>query len=212
MFKAIFWDNDGVLVNTEPLYFKACRKALGEAGIELTEDFYMNDHLKTNRSTFDLAREQGFSAEHIQQLRANKDNIYMEMISKHVPIIDGVIDTLNELKDRFEMGMVTSSPRGYMNIIFKQTGLNDFFSFVITNDDITREKPNPEPYLLALSKTGLKPEDCLVIEDTERGIVAAKEAGLTCYAIPNELSRHNDFSKADRVLKTVRELPQLILN
>ncbi len=211
MYKAIFWDNDGVLVNTEPLYFEATKKVLADIGINLTMDFYRNDHLKYNKSSFDFAREKGYNEDQVSGLRRKRDAIYVGMISKEVPFIDGVLETLEHLSGRFEMGIVTASPRSFMDVILKAEDLGRFFKFVITSDDVKNVKPDPELYLLALKTINLKPEECLVIEDTERGVIAAKEAGITCYAIPNELSVRNDFSRADKVLNSVKDLPELIL-
>ncbi len=211
MYKAIFWDNDGVLVNTEPLYFEATQKVLAEIGINLTMEFYKHDHLKYNKSSFDFAREKGYNEEQVADLRKKRNAIYIEMIGNEVPFIDGVLETLALLSGRFEMGIVTASPRSFMDVILKTENLGRFFKFVITSDDVKKVKPDPELYLLALKTVDLKPEECLVIEDTERGVIAAKEAGITCYAIPNELSAHNDFSKADKVINSVKDLPELIL-
>lgn len=211
MYKAIFWDNDGVLVNTEPLYFASTKQILAEIGINLTMDFYKHDHLKYNKSAFDFAREKGYNESQIADLRKERDRIYIEKISREVPFIDGVLETLNQLHGRFQMGVVTASPKSFMNVILKARNLGSFFDFVLTSDDVKNVKPDPELYLLALKTVNLKPEECLVIEDTERGVIAAKEAGITCYAIPNELSAHNDFNRADKVLKSIRHLPELIL-
>lgn len=209
-FKAIFWDNDGVLVDTEPLFFKATQATLAEAGVTLTRDFFVHEQLKKNTSAFDLARAKGMDEAAIQTLRAERDILYADLLKFHPFLIGGAAETLRALHGKLTMGLVTSSRRTHLDIIMKTAGLLGFFDFVITQEDITRQKPDPEPYLLALQKTGLKPAQCLAVEDSERGLSAAKAAGLTCFVIPHALSAENDFSAADKILRDIRELPALI--
>jgi len=212
MFKTIFWDNDGVLVHTEPLYFEAAKEILSSIGVELTREWYVHEKLKKNTNVFNLAREKGFSEDQIKDLKQQRNQLYENRLRENVPVIDGVRDVLEQLQDEFFMGVVTSSRRCHFDIIMEQSGFIDFFSFFITREDFVKEKPDPEPYLLALEITKSDPNTCLVIEDTERGVCAAKAAGLTCFAIPNDLSEENDFSAADKVLKSIRELPGIIMS
>lgn len=205
-FSAIFWDNDGTLVNTEPAYFLATEQVLRTVGIELTPEWYTNEQLKKGRSAFDLGSEAGHSSESIEVLRNKRNALYLESLKKGVPIMEGVVSTLEQLHGKIRMGVVTSSLRVNFDQIMHATGLAKYFDFFITREDTVDDKPDPEPYLKAWQKCGFPKEACLVIEDTERGLVSAKAAGLTCFVIPNELSKNNDFSKADRILKNVTEV------
>ncbi|MFC1615976.1 HAD family hydrolase [Patescibacteria group bacterium] len=211
MFKAIFWDNDGVLVDTEPVFLDSTREVLADVGIILDEDYYVKNQLAKNLSAFDLARAQGISEEKIIEMRNLRNEIYANKLEENVPVLEGVKETLEKIYDHFNMGVVTSSHKNHFDLIMKGSGLRNYFDFFITNEDVKHTKPNPEPYLMALRKSGLAKEECLVIEDTERGLTAAKVAGLSCYAIPTDLSAGNDFSKADMVLGSVSELPGIIL-
>lgn len=211
--KAIFWDNDGILVNTEPIFYRATKKILGENGIELTRKFYIDYCLKSNLSTFKLAEKKGFSADEIVQMRGLRNKLYGEMLKENVPVIANIKEVLEKLQRYYLMGVVTSSMKHHFDIIMAASGLRSFFDFEITQDDVKNTKPDPEPYLKALDHTGLKAEECLVIEDSERGLTAAKAAGIACYVIPTEISKGNDFSSADKVLARVTELPlQLTVN
>lgn len=211
MFKAIFWDNDGLLVDTEMLYFQASQEILATAGIELTKDWYTKKQLQQGMSTFDLVREKEISEPEVQELRQKRNKRYEELLLTEVPIIDGVIEVLEKLKGHFQMGVVTSSRKEHFEIIMEKTDLRKYFDFFVTEQDVQNTKPDPEPYLTALKISKQKAEDCLVLEDAMRGVQAAKTAGLTCYAVPNDLTRDQDFSIADRVLGNLNELPSLIL-
>ena len=210
MFKAIFWDNDGILVDTELLFFEATKKVLAEVDANLTMDFYINKHLKSNISTYELAREKGVDEDQIRALRDKRDELYMNSLSEGIESMEGVETVLRALENKYLMGVVTSSRLDHFEMIMKSAGIKKYFKFFITKEDIIHEKPHPEPYLLALKRTGLLPEECLVIEDSERGVTSAKAANLTCYAVPNRLTKKNDFSMADKVLDNIEELINLL--
>lgn len=205
-YKVIFWDNDGTLVNTEVPFFHATQKVLASVGIDLTEEWSTNECLKKGRSAFELASMAGIEAEKIGELRSQRDALYFNELKKHVEIMDGVIPTLKAIHGEIPMGIVTTSPRIHFNQIMKATGLSKYFDFTICGDEVAAIKPHPEPYLKAWKMSGFKKEECLVIEDTERGVTSAKAAGLTCFACPNKFSQDNDFSEADLVLNSIEEL------
>ena len=176
--KAIFWDNDGTLVDTEPLFFEATKQVLAEVGVNLSMDFYINKQLKLNISTYELAREKGVSEDKIMELKQRRNQIFMDSLEKGIEPMDGVVAVLEALENKYLMGIVTSSRLDHFEMIMRSAGIKKYFDFIITKEDITNEKPDPEPYLLALERTGLKPEQCLVIEDSERGVVSAKAANV----------------------------------
>jgi HAD superfamily hydrolase (TIGR01509 family) len=104
------------------------------------------------------------------------------------------------------MGIVTSSRPDHFAIIHRRTGFLKYFQFAITLGDYSHSKPNPEPYLLAIERSGFRAEECLVIEDSERGLTAAKEAGIRCIVIPNEFTRSSNFAGAYKVLGSLKEI------
>jgi len=205
--QALFWDNDGVLVDTEPLYFQATAETLREVGIDLTEFFFRRLCLTEGRSSFDLAAEQGFSPETVTAMIARRNSRYTELLRSGGLIMDGVEETLAALSGRLTMGIVTSSRRVHFEAAHQGTGrLLSHFAFTLTREDYGRSKPDPEPYRLALSRVGLPPEACLAIEDSPRGLESAVAAGLRCIVVPNALTRGSDFTVAWRVLSNCREI------
>lgn len=104
------------------------------------------------------------------------------------------------------MAVVTSSPREHFKIIMEKTGLAKYFEFFVTQDDVDKIKPHPEPYLKAIGMSGFEAGDCLAIEDTPKGIIAAKKAGLIAYATPTEMTKALDFSEADGIYGNVGEI------
>lgn len=205
-YKTIFWDNDGTLVNTEVPFFIATQMVLASVGVDLTEEWNANECLKKGRSSFDLARALGIDEATIQNLRERRDELYFDELKKSVEILEGVVPTLEKLHGRIPMGVVTTSPRLHFNQIMNATGLGKYFDFSICGDEVAHIKPHPEPYLKAWEMSGFEKSECLVIEDTERGLSAAKAAGLPCFVCPTELSKGNDFSQAEKVIKNVSEI------
>ena len=210
-FSTIFWDNDGTLVDTEGPYFEATKTVLATVGLNLEREWYIERWIRNGKSTFDWVKEQGISEESIAQLQLERDALYMTYLKTgKIPVMDGVFEVLQALHGKIPMGIVTSSRPDHLAEIMKSTGLGIYFDFFITPEDVPRAKPFPDPYLLAWGKSGFEKKQCLVIEDNERGLRAAKAAGLTCFVVPNELSRDNDLSQADRVLGKLSDVLPLI--
>ncbi len=207
--RAILWDNDGVLVDTEHLYFEASRAALRGLGIELGEAEYVELSLRLGASCFDLATERAVAPERIAAARAARNAHYTALLAG-TELIPGVRETLEALHGRLPMAVVTSSQPEHFALQHMHTGARRFFEFVLTGADYTRSKPDPEPYLMAAARLGVAPAECLVIEDTERGLVAALRAGMRCAVVPRGLAARGDFSAALRVLERVDQVPELL--
>jgi HAD superfamily hydrolase (TIGR01509 family) len=208
---AILFDNDGVLVDTEALYFRATRDVLAAVGVELDEASYVELFLRQGTGAFHLAAAQGVSPEGILALRAERNRLYQEMIVREEILIAGVFDVVRRLAQRFRLAIVTSAEPEPFASSHARTGLLPFFEVIITRADTERAKPDPDPYLLALDRLGLTAAECLVIEDSERGLRAARAAGVPCWVIPSGLTLGGDFSAADAVLPDLDAAAALLL-
>jgi HAD superfamily hydrolase (TIGR01509 family) len=200
MFEAILFDNDGVLVDTEALYFRANREALASVGVELDEATYVELFLREGLGAWHLAEARGIDPAGIAELRAVRDRSYFQLVDESAIVIPGVSELLPKLAARFRMAIVTSSEPGPFARTHARTGLLPHFELVLTRVDYTNAKPDPEPYLCAVSRLGVPPARCLVIEDSERGLRAAKAAGLACWVVPSGLTASGNFAAADAVL------------
>ncbi len=208
MIKNIIFDNDGVLVDSEKLFFQACQQTLERIGITLTLELYQDVSLRQGKSTMYLAEDIGYSEAEVQQLRLDRDVVYKELLSS-VDVIDGVMEVLRTLHGRVKMGVVTSSPREHFELIHQKTGIPNYLDFVYAQEDFPRLKPFPDPYLLALDEQNLNADETIVIEDTERGLVSATAAGIRCLVLPSDISNGGDFSAAFRVLNRMDEVLEL---
>ncbi len=204
MIRAILWDNDGVLVDTEGLYFQAGHEVLATQGVELTHKDFAEQSLKKGLSVFDFLPVQ--DAELIERLRLKRNARYSALLANGVQVVDGVVETLETFYGRVQMGIVTGSLRDHFDIVHAQTNLLPFFDFVLAREDYEEAKPHPDAYLTAMRLHGLQPDDCVVVEDSERGCIAAAAAGLRVLAVPNALSKYGDFSSAYKILNSVRDV------
>ena len=210
MIKAILWDNDGVLVDTERLYFQATREILARVGVNLTREMFVEYLLKKGKSVWHLAAEKGTPPDRVDRMREERNARYSQLLQEENTVIAGVAETLPKLH-QFTMGIVTTSRREHFDIIHRASGLLQYFAFILTREDYEKSKPDPEPYLRGLEKTGVERSECIVIEDSKRGLTAATRAGLRCLVIPTELNRDDDFSEAYMVLDAITDVtPELL--
>ncbi|MGB8318536.1 MAG: HAD family phosphatase [Ignavibacteriaceae bacterium] len=207
MIKAIFWDNDGILVDTERLYFAATKNILATVNLDLTREMYIDYFLVQGNGTWHLAKKKGLSSEEINNLRNKRNVLYGQMLERECKIIDGAKEVVEALFGKYLMGIVTSSRKDHFDLIHKPLGILKYFDFVLTGDNYKKFKPDPEPYLLAVEKSGFHKNECIAIEDSERGLISAKAAGIHCFVIPSELTSNGNFLAADKVLKNISELP-----
>lgn len=207
--KAILWDNDGVLVDTEKYFFEAARMVLEKEGIAYTLEMYTEFVLSKATGPWHLLKERGVDDSTISKMKEERDELYIDLLKTKDILIDGVEDVLRILSRSCKMGIVTSSKPEYFYTIHSRTRLLKYFNFVVTPDDYNHYKPHPEPYLIAWEKTNLAKDTCVVIEDSRRGLMSAFAAGLDCVIIPNKLTAHSDFKEAVLVLNNVSELLNL---
>lgn len=208
MFEYVFWDNDGVLVDTEELYFQANVETFRLCGYHLSRESYVKHFLEEGSGVWHLL---GLSEQQACQLRARRSERYAELLQAECTATTGASDALKCLRPHFCMAIVTTSSKEHFALAHRRTGLLGYVDFVVAAGDYARPKPFPDPYLAALRIAGTKPAQALAVEDSQRGVRSAKSAGLTCWAIPTTLTRGSDFSEADKVLGSIAEACSLLM-
>lgn len=199
-FDAILFDNDGVLVDTEGLYFAANREALAAIGVTLTEDDYVELFLRTGQGAWPVLQARGYDGPAIEAWRAGRNRRYEQLVGATDVLVPGARAAVLALSRRYRLAIVTSSEPQPFARTHARTGLLPHFELTLTREQYRQSKPDPEPYRVAVERLGLAPERCLVIEDSVRGLRAAKAAGLACWVIPSALTRGLRFDGADAVL------------
>ena len=208
MKKYILFDNDGVLVETEPLYFEASKRALKEFfNVNIQFDDYMK--IMTDGNGVWVAAPNAIEEE-IIIARNQRDIYYQEYLKKEDIAIENVHDVLNELSKKYKMGIVTTSRRVDFEIIHKNRGITDFMDFVLCVEDYPKSKPHPDPYLKGLEKFNAKNDEAIVIEDSERGLLSARAANIDCAIVHNEFTKTQDFSKAKYKISKLEDLLKIL--
>jgi beta-phosphoglucomutase len=199
--KAIIFDLDGVIVDTAVFHYQAWKKLANSMGFDLTEA--QNEKLKgiSRLESLDILLEIGkinsMSDEEKQQLATKKNEWYRENILKMTPqdILPGVKNFLAELKKAdYKIAIGSSSKNA--GTILERIGMKNFFDAVVDGTKITRSKPDPEVFLKGAQELNIPPEQCLVFEDAESGIEAAKNAGMKTIGVGNP----ENLPKADKVI------------
>lgn len=206
----LFWDNDGILVDTEYLYFEALQSVLREYTYELRLEDFIHHSLGMGKSIFQMLLEKEIIKAEWKELQTQRDEIYMQRLLQGIAPMRGVRETLEQLSQHYNMAIVTSSKRKTFDIIHSGTGLLSYFEFVLTSDDISETKPSPEPYLSAAKMAGRSPDQCLVIEDSPRGALAAERAGMHCVILPTQMTEKLDFPKSSIRLQKIEEMLELL--
>lgn len=209
MKKYILFDNDGVLVETENWYFTANQEILKkELNLHLELDIYL-EIMARGGTAWEIAFEQGVPTNIVDQCRFKRDELYQHYLRAEDIAIDGVQDILNDLSKQYKMGIVTTSRRVDFDLIHHNRGIVDFMDFTLCVEEYTHAKPHPEPYLKGLEKFNAKKEEAFVVEDSQRGLRSAVQAGIECVIVKNAFTQSHDFSQAQYFIDSLKELKTL---
>ena len=209
MKKFILFDNDGVLVETEKWYFEANVKALKELNLTLEFDDYM-EIMARGGTAWEVAQKEGISKETIDKKRFQRDIYYQEFLRKEDIEIPEVKDILEELSQDYKMAIITTSRRVDFDLIHKNRGIIDFMEFSLCVEEYKRAKPYPDPYLTGLERFNAKKEETIVVEDSQRGLTSAVNAGIQCAIVHNEFTKTHNFSKASYFINSLKELKTIL--
>jgi len=200
MTKAVIFDMDGVIINSEVLYDEAFRKLVLEENKELSqEDLNSVRGMDDMEIWAELIKRYDLkdSAEYYNE-RILADIMDVFMNDPEVTHIDGLIDLLDQIKDAgIRMSVASSADLKRIKVIIDRLSIGHYFEHLTSADDVSRAKPSPEIYLLAADKLGLSPDECWVIEDSTNGVKAAKAAGMKCIGFRGPYDTEQDHSLAD---------------
>jgi HAD superfamily hydrolase (TIGR01509 family) len=207
MIKVLLFDNDGVLAHTEELFFEINGKVFAEMGVDYPRSEFEHHTFLTNLGTAGFMREKGFSNEEVKQFKQKRDALWQEAVTKR-NVTDLAAESVFELlKPNYKIGIVTNTNKENFTKAHHDSRIPELADFIVNRKDYKNGKPEPESYLKGLEVANCNPEEALVIEDSPRGIAAAKAAGIKTIAIPNPVIENLDVSNADYKLSSLSELP-----
>ena len=196
MVEAVLWDNDGVLVDSETLFFETTRTAFARLELDLTPEVWGKHYLGEGKKSREVAALLGALGGRIAPMLKERDQDYLQRLRQAPPLQPNVRETLFRLSGRVRMAMVTGCHRDQLQLMHASSGLLGFFDAIIKGDDCPNPKPHPDVYLAGLKALGALAERCLAVEDSGRGLAAARAAGIPCIVVPTKLTRMLDFSGA----------------
>jgi HAD superfamily hydrolase (TIGR01509 family) len=212
MLKAILFDFDGVLANTEPLHFRVFREVLAEEGLHLSEESYYAHYVGLDdKGCFQAVysdNDRPFTPETIECLVDRKARLLLGQLQTNHVVYPGICDFVTTIARSYRLAVVSGALRHEIEYSLGVAGIRDLFEQITAAQDVRHGKPDPEGYLYALHQlnrvTALTAPECLVIEDTVQGIQAAHAAGMRCLAISNTLSPQ-ELAPADAVTSVLKE-------
>ena len=213
-FKAIVFDFDGLIVDTEVLVYRSWRDTFRSYGVDLPLPVW-TPHIGRSHDSFDIY---AYLLEHADGERAsgpiNRDEVRRESMATFdvlfedaapLPGVEDYINCARELELR--IGIASSSTRSWVSPKLDSVGLGQAFDTVVCSDDVGKAKPDPASYLKAISDLGVTAEEAFALEDSPNGVQGAKNAGLLCVAVPGALTIDRSFDHADMRIESLEELP-----
>lgn len=210
--KAVIWDMDGVLVDSEDLHPVVESETARHFGMDFTpevvRDLYLGVQLETEFN--DMIKRSNRDDVNYEQMRIVRDNILTGYLKKGIKSVPHALEVLESLSDSYKLGLVSSGERFWGEDALSKLGLLLHFDVVIFGEDVKNHKPHPEPYLKAAEALGVSPFECLVVEDSESGFTSAKEAGMKVAVRVSDHNKNKDFSGADYKIKDLRQVLQIL--
>lgn len=201
----VIFDLDGVLIDSEGLQYAAYMRVLERWNVSVTKETYATHWIAAGRGPEYAVATFGLPIEP-DGIRELKHPVYHEILRAQVTLMPGAREAVARLAARFPVALATNSNRNDVDFVMDHFDLRRFFAAIVTRADYARAKPEPDAFLAAAARLGLAPESCVVIEDAHKGVLAAHRAGVPVIAVPNEWTRGNDFSLADRTLASLDEV------
>jgi beta-phosphoglucomutase family hydrolase len=201
LIRAVIFDLDGVIVESEDAHIEAERQTFQEHNVKISAE-----ELHTYTGTMAKVMFTELIAKYklnttFEEINSQKEEILLKLLDQDAEPTKGVLNLIQELKRRgIKLAVGSSSNRKLVNYILNKLNLTHTFDCVITAEDIEHSKPDPEIFLKAATELGVKPNQCLVIEDSKLGVEAAKSAGMKSIGYRNPHSGNQDLSKADAII------------
>ena len=206
--KALIFDFDGLILDTETALLRSWEEIYADYGISVS----LPEWASLLGSSTDPAGAYEIIEKHIgepidrEAIRARRTQRELELL-KSEEVMPGVLDLIAEARGRnLRLGVASSSDRKWVLGHLMRLGLHTHFESIRCADDVSRTKPSPDLYLAVLRDMELQPDQAIAFEDSLHGVEAAKEAGIFCVAVPNNVTRHLPMPKADLTVNSLSEM------
>lgn len=214
MIKAVIFDMDDLMIDSEMLHFKAYKEVLSKFNIVFSKENYTSSYMGISDKdiTTDLVNKFNLPISQ-EELLVRKNEIFKNKFIHKVVPKKGLFNLLNNLqKDNYLLAVASGSQIEEIEIILRNLNINHYFKTIVSAEFVEHGKPAPDIFLLVAKKLDVDPIYCLVLEDSPNGIAAAKKAGMKCYAIPSKETKGKDFSNADKILNSLESVSSYLKN
>lgn len=207
MIKAIIFDMDGVIVDTEKVHDKADNIVLKRFNAKLDEEDYIYGMGRGAKEVWTHLKEKYNLPPSIEKLIAERRENYFEMLKKELKPIDGAIELVKAFKKRnTKIGLATSSSVKEIKIILNKLNIAKYFEITNSAENVANSKPAPDIFLKTAKDLNEKPKNCVVIEDTFNGVKAARRAGMKCIALKSNYTTEEDLKEANLIVNSLKEI------
>jgi HAD superfamily hydrolase (TIGR01509 family) len=212
MIKAVIFDMDGVMIDSEPLWEKTERILLARRNIDYSPEYRdlivglnQRDSGKLLRDTFSLG-------ESVDEIISERIDILTSIYEEELELVPALTPLLEALRPRgYLLAVASSSPLRVISFVLDMFSLRPYFDAVVSGECTENGKPHPDIYLHTADRLGVRPQECVAIEDSINGVRSATGAGMYCIAIPDKRLSREAFEKAHLILESMDELnPRLI--
>lgn len=210
-FKAVIFDMDGVLIDSEPLWEEAETKLLKSKGIDY-DPLFRDKVVGLGQSELSklIIREFGVDCSP-EELTSQRIEILLQIYDEKLTMFEGSKALIEDLRGGgLKTALASSSPMKAISYVLKRFSIGKLFDVVVSGDCVQNGKPAPDIYLRAARRLGVKPSECAAVEDSPRGAKSAVAAGMFCIAVPDKRLKAEQFEACDAVCETIAEAGKVI--
>jgi beta-phosphoglucomutase family hydrolase len=210
--EAVLWDMDGVIADTAEYHYGAWRDVFKERGVEFSKEDFMPHFGQRHDTIIEFGLGDKLTPEEVKAITEKKQALYRQRVSQNIVPLPGAIELIRSLNEHnIKTAVASSAVPKNIDVILQGLGITNSFQAIAFGTEVAEGKPSPQIFELAAKKLGVKPANCVVIEDAIAGVAAAKSAGMKCIAVTNSHPR-TDLKNADLIVDTLEEVDISVLS
>lgn len=208
MLKVIIFDMDGVIIDTEPFFIKSENKLLKRYGYEIPEEYHYQFQGTTHDFMWQTMKDEYNLEETVERLVEEANSLRNKLIQEEgLKTIPGVLKLIHHLeKEDVQLAIASSSPLEDIQNTISTFDLEGTFDYIVSGESVAQSKPEPDIFLNVAKKLNVKPENCLVIEDSKNGVLSAKSAGMKVIGFYNQNFPAQDLSNSTKIITNFEKI------